>query len=392
MRMLFLVTSLLKRRKLSTAAVILQLVFSIIVFSQLFTYLSNYLFEIRGAQELPAAQAVVLNPYAFEEMDTLRQRLKLEDSLASVDWVRTDSTDPEELNAQLTLYTEGLVQRYRPALSQGVWFDDSPTLQGDAIPAVVTQELGLSLGDEVTIAASSNGRKCTIHVIGILAAPTQYFHPTGRASPKVFSASLVISTQPGILLPEAMAQPMLQLEDDPEYQVQSLYLFLKDHLTESEKDDLYSRLGRTGEIVPMAHLTQVFIQDSWGLISSTFILFVAVWLLSFTGILSSSIMQQEQTAYLYTVYYLCGMKWKKIGTLEILRIAFIVSITILLSLLCGQMGLLMLHWLTPQQTVLLYLLIFAYASVMLGGVGWVFLHRLIHSDLSQALKSLQNNE
>jgi len=384
---------LLWKRKLANFVLVIQILLSIIMLAQVFVAIEDYRDNLRAVNELPVNNTVVLSIFDYYDTEYVTQQVLSSPQVESVGRVYMgDIVFCNNVSCNLAAYNEGIISRYSPELQSGSWLSDYSSFSGNAIPAVVSSDMKLKVGD-VTDVSLSDGQTRKITVIGILKEPTQYLYPWGSASPEYFTASSVISQKPVIIVRYTDFGETSVFETPMDVPITtSIFIFLKSDAADTNMDTFRTEWNKYGEITPMQSLVSTFNTNTNTMIGGTTIMFVVFLLLAATGVLSNNVIQSLRNRRQFTVYYLLGMDWKKGAAVEVCRVGILVIFTMALSLIAGKLGLLMLEWMTPARAFLFYGLVFLYIVVMFTAVGAGFMIKLMREDLSGLLKDLQQGE
>jgi len=348
--------------------------------------------NIRAVNELPIKNTIVLNVFEYYTMEYATQQIQFSPQIDDIGKVSMSNITCNNIACNLAVYNDGIINHYAPELQSGSWLSDYSTLGDGTIPAVVSDNLRLKVGNTTEIYLS-NEKEYRIAVVGILKKPTQYLYPSGAASPEFFTAKSVISQEPVIIIPDidfgdtSVFEPPIGLSIP-----KVLFIFLKSNVTDVDINSVMKDWNKYGEVTPMALLISTYNKETNRMISSGLILFIVFLSLAATSVLSNNVIQNIRNRKLFTVYYLLGMNWRKGAVIEICRVSVIIIITMALSLIAGRFGLLMLQWMTPMRAFIFYGFVFLYNVVMFTTVGAGFLIKLIREDISETLKDLHQGE
>ena len=287
------------------------------------------------------------------------------------------------------------MRHYTPALQSGGWLEGEADAADGVLPAVVSQEVGLRVGDTGTVRLNT-GDTARIRVVGVLKRPTQYLYPTGSASPAYFSADFVISQEPAVLLrarDAAQSEAFQAAFSSSSFRTsRNLFIFLRPGITDAQYDKALEEWNRYGEITPAASLISTYTEKTGTLITAGLLTFCVFTALAMTSVVGSNVIQALRNRKLFTVYYLLGMDWRRSAFIEATRVGLLLIPMMAMVAAAGQGGLLMMEWMTPTRAKWFYGISFFYVLLMFASVGAVFIWRLTREDLSAALKALQKGE
>lgn len=382
---------LLWKRKLTNIVVVVQILLSIIMLAQVFVAIEDYRDNLRAVNELPVDSTDVLSVYDYYDPEYVTQQILPSPQVDSIGRVYMgEFVSCNNISCNLAAYNNGVISRYSPELQSGSWLADCTSVGGNAIPAVVSGDMGLKVGGTTDVSLT-DGKTCRIEVTGILKEPTQYFYPTGGASPEYFTAKSVISQRSVVIVRYTdFGDPSVFVTspDAPK----NIFVFLKPGAADTDIDSVRKEWSKYGEITLMTSLISTFNKNTNDMIGGTTIMFAVFLLLAITGVLSNNVIQSLRNRRQFTVYYLLGMDWKKCAAVEAYRVGFLIVITMALSFVAEKLGLLMPFWMPPERTLLFYGIVFLYIVVMFAAVGIGFMVKLMREDLSGALKDLQQGE
>lgn len=393
MAIVLIALKLLWKRKLTNIVLIVQILLSVIMLAQVFVAIEDYLDNLQAVNELPVNDTIVLSLFDYYDPEYAAQQILSSPQVDSIGRVyMNENTFCNNMPCNLAAYNESIISRYSPGLQSGSWLSDRSSAGGKTVPAVVSGEIGLKIGDTADIGLP-DGKTCRIAVVGILKEPTQYFFPSGSASPEYFSAESVISQKPVILVRDTdLGGPSVFAPPSYTPVITNMFIFLKQNTDDTNIDTAMRKWSKYGEATPMISLVSTFNKNTEQMIGGTTIMFVVFLSLAVIGVLSNNVIQSLRNRRLFAVYYLLGMNWKKGAAAEACRVGILIIITMLLTLVIGKLGLLMLTWMTPMRAFLFYGIVFLYLVVMFTAVGTGFIIKLVRDDLSESLKDLQQGE
>ncbi|MDR0929124.1 MAG: hypothetical protein LBM74_05355 [Oscillospiraceae bacterium] len=389
MKLLFVACKMIAKRLWANALLIVEMLVSIILLAQLFVFVMDHVDHRRAVNELPTEGAAILAVYEYyyDEMDVVLERLRQEPAISAIDPVHMGTVTYGDAHFNLAAYSDAMIAHYRPALQAGTWLPGNRAAAGEGIPAVVSADVGLRVGDSARVRLP-NQTDADIAVVGILQEPTQYLFPSGGAGSSMFAADMIIA-QSGVILLQSgdLANTAFPTGSS---KWENYFLFLQPDVTPD--DALFAPWRKYGEITPMTSLVAAYSKNATEMISGGVVLFAAFFFLAATCIFSNQVIQRVRNQRRFTVYYLAGIGWKTAALMEGLRIAVLMGITAALSVAAGNAGLLMMEWMTPARIRLFYGLNLCYILLMFVGISAGFLRKLVRTDISVALKDLQQGE
>lgn len=392
MSTLLIAIKLFWKRKLINIILILQILLSVMALAQVFVAVGDYRDNLRAVNELPIENTLIITTFNYYDPEYVTQQILSSPQVDSVGRVYMSAfNNDDNTSYNLAFYNEGIISRYLPRLQSGSWLSDKIRVNGESVPAVVSSDMGLKLGDKTDISIS-NKETFQIEIVGILEKPTQYLYPSGYASPGFFTAASVIRHEPVVIVRNTDFDDSDIFVGSTEDMPTNIFIFLKPGSSDINIDAVRTELGKYGEISQMTSPIFTFNSNTNEMIAATTIMFFMFLMLAATGILSNNVIQSLRNRRQFTVFYLLGMDWKQSAMIEACRVGILIIITMVLSLVAGKMGLLSLFWMTPKRAIMFYGSVFLYIVVMFTVIGAGFLIKLMREDLSGALKDLQKGE
>jgi hypothetical protein len=392
MTTLLIAFKLLWKSKLTNLTLVLQIVLSIIMLAQLFVFIVDHIDNMRAVSELPIKNTVVLSVFEYYTAEYATQQVLSSPQVDSVGRVYLSNLSYNNVPCNLAVYNDSIIARYLPELQSGSWFLDYLAGNDSTIPAVVSGDIGLKIGNTIDVRLP-NDKTCRITVIGILKKPTQYLYPSGSASPEYFTANSVISQEPAVIIRDTDFGDISIFEPPLGRSItKNLFVFINPEAISTDVDAAVKAWNKYGETTPMISLISNYNKNTNRMIGGGTIMFIIFLSLAATSVLSNNVIQNLRNRRLFIVYYLLGMNWKKGAAIEICRVAVLISIIMMLSIVVGKFGLLMLQWMAPMRAYLFYGIVILYIVAMFAAVGAGFLIKLMREDISGSLKDLQQGE
>ncbi len=383
MKNVIIAAKFLKRQLILNLIIVVEVLLSVMMLTELFVYVSDRMDNQRAAKELNNDNLFVLTEfeYYYESEDYLISILRADSTIEKIGKADVLECKLNNQYLYLGLYNSDLIDIYCPKISEGTWFS-SVANEYEACPAVVSSDTGLHVGSIVEILVA-NDRVFEIQVIGILASPTQYLLPTGMSD----SIDSLISQQPVILLDSTQIPNMTLLSKTGINGTKSLFL-----LTEMTKDQLVSGYNKYGSIQSINDMIQRFTKNSNELILSETVLFILFFFLASIVILSAEVIHSINCQRSYTIYYLLGMKWEKCVWIECIRHIVLLAVIIGVTILLDRYGGIQTTWLANDRLVMFYVVLIIYLTIALFGTSALFIRNLLRRDISVSLKSLNGGE
>ncbi len=392
MKTLYIALKLLWKRKLANLILVLIILLSITMLAQLFVFITDHVDNMQALKELPVKDMVVVNVFDYYDAAEAATVIQKSDMVEAVGRTYISNVQCNNRNCNLAVYNEGIYTRYTPRLQSGVWLTASPPADGGTIPVVVSPDTGFVLGD-TTALTLPGGKQVTLMVTGVLAKPVQYLFPSGGAGAADFAADMIIEQRAVVMMRDKdFGDTTVLLRPEAIHAQEPLFVALRSGAGEDDKAAAMDAWRKYGEVIPMRSLMATYERNTRTMIGGGLIFFVVFFLLAATAVLSNEVIQSLRNRRYFTVYYLLGMNWRRGAAIELFRTLVLILITMALSLLMGQYGLLMLEWMTPERARMFYGLAFAYIIVVFIGVKAGFLIKLMRSDIADSLKNLQQGE
>lgn len=394
MKLFFISLKLLRKHICTTLIVIAQIILSLISLSSLVVFIFDNQDNVRAIEELPIENTSVLTLFPYYDMNFVEEALE---NISFVESVGKVGYNPDAFcNGKVcnfVTYNDIIIKQYNPSLSTGHWLTEDLLQISDIIPAVVSADMGLHIGDTVNVSITKN---CSVKIFvqGILKKPTQYLLPDSFADPEYFRADMIISNAPAVIVSAEQIESLSAIGcDSPilsEIQyAQSCFIFSNEEYDTILASDEIQRLG---SITPVLNIISRYKSSINDLIIGQMIIFAVFLFLSITGVISSNVIQNYENQRTFTIYYLLGMSWKQNIEIEFLRNSLIVLMTILFCCFLGKIGVFPLYWLNKTRVVVFFIIVLLYVSILFAVVSAVFLKKLMHQDISLSLKNLHQGE
>lgn len=393
MASLYLSCRILQKQIWTTLLTIVQIILSLIALSSLSAFIFDYQNNIRAIKELPTENVSILTVFPYYDMSFAEKEIQKTPCLDIGKISYIPNVMCNEKTCSLVAYDSIIIEHYTPSLSNGKWLTVGSSQISDKIPAIVTADMKLKVGDSINIDLSSD--LCiSIYVQGILKKPTQYLFPESYADPEYFEADMIISNDSAIIISSEQLARLLALSNKHTLsfrllQAQSCLIFSKgkDFITATENN-----INRLGKITPADDLISLYKSNTKDLIGGQTIIFIVFLQLAIIGAFSCYVIQTHRNQKTFTIYYLLGMDWKRAITIEILRNLLVVFITMLLCFVLWKLGLFQLYWLSNSQIISFFLIVLVYVCILFAFISTIYLRKLIHEDISISLKNLQKGE
>ena len=375
---LFAVRSL-KKQFFSSIIVIIEVIISIMMFSELYTYISDRLISLRTIEEMQNEKLYVFDEfeYYYSRDTELISGLSKDPSVKRIGQCELFSCETENGNANLAAYNHNLTELYVPKLQNGTWLNGA-TITSDAIPAVVTAEFGFQLGDMIDLILE-NGSHLLVQVIGVLNQPTQYLFPSGSSD----AVDSLIAHEPSILI---RLEDFKNVAEDlhPDLSLPRI-LFVE---TTSTVEALKVQYNKYASIRPINTMIESFSRSSNELIASELMMLILFLVLSSIVIINAEVIHAKKAGQRYTIYYLLGMKWENRLHIEIWRQTILICVAFCIGAVLNQHGALKTAYLSGNG-IMFYVVLLIYLICLFFGNSIYFSRRLAKTDISTALKDLE---
>ena len=392
MKIFLISLKMLWRRKFASILLIVEVVLSVIVFSQMMVYILDLYNNRKAVNELPQEDVLLLTSFEYTDIDDLMDKLNSSYKTVDIGTGYTGYAYYGGNTVNLTAYNDALMDIYTPSLKEGTWLSEAGQDPEGSLPVVATSGLGLQAGDcaDITIM----GRQYHIYVCGVLAGPAGYLFPSSYASSELFSADLLISHKEGFIMRAGdfpQVSDVFGMMDFTKYR-QLLFIRNQQGMSENEIMRFREEFSRYGEITDMNEMVKLFYKNSSDMIQGGAIFFIVFFVLAVLGLISNYLVQLGRNRKVFTIYYLNGMKWETCAIIESVRTVILVVLTMLVSILAGRLGLLMTSWVSGGYIAVFYTCIAAYIIVIFAAVSAVFIRKLAKTDISVQLKDLGGGE
>ena len=359
MRSIMLAVSFLKKQWVMNVVLVVEILISVIMLSELFLFVSDRMDNQRAAEELQNNHLYVLSEFEYyaPQEERVMEALRADEAIQSIGKVDISSCTWNGQYFQLGLYNANLIGLYAPKCASGAWL---PTEGGEysGYPAVVSE------------------------VVGVLASPTQYLFPTGMSA----NVDSIISHSPAILVNQTLF-PQLPPNPDTADVPKSLFL-----ISDLDKEEMMAKYNRYGQIQAINDMVASYVETSNGLIRSEALLFVLFVLLAAIVILSTEVIHSIQCQKNYTIYYLVGMKWHQCVWIELTRHGILLFFIAGSIALLDKFGALQTTWMTDARRNIFYIVLLVYLVLVFFSTSAFFLWKLLHRDIIASLRNLQGGE
>jgi hypothetical protein len=345
--------------------------------SGVFTTISHLNNNLRATRELPEDNTFILAAFDYYNTDDVAEKIKNTGDNLQLGRIYSGGVVSNGLYCNLAAYNDALITRYIPKLAKGKWLSEFKNVQ--YIPAVVTADTGYKVDETVSLSISNGVKEQEFNVVivGILPVPTQILYPTGGAMLGHLSSDMLIANETAIIVPfEA-----LDLQLSP---MSNLFIFSQQNISE-----LRENLGKYGEISSMKEIKDLFIsniQSELHMSGFEFLLFLSVAL---AGILSNNIIQSIYNQKTFSVYFICGMNWKRASVIEFARTFTIALISMIIVFIAGMANIWNQLGIETGDYPFFYGITALYLFILFLATSCGFLIKLMHTDLSQTIKNLQ---
>lgn len=383
MKKLMIALRFLKKQFVLNLLILVEVLVSIMILTELFVYISDRIDNQRAVEELQNDALYVLSEFEYyqDEEDAIISMMKEDPGIDKVGTAEILGCALDSQPFSLGAYNSDLTMIYTPKLVDGVWLSTDQNAV-DPCPAVVSADMGLRVGNTATITVENSGT-LDIQVIGVLATPTQYLLPSGMSS----EVDSFIEQSSVILINRDQVAGTLPNDQSGESTIRTLFL-----LSDRTEDQLISKYGQYGRIQAINQMIRNYQNSSSELIASEGLLFGLFFLLASIVILSSEVIHNLSCRRDYAIYYLTGMKWEQCVGIEVLRHVILMVVILGATALMDRYGLLRTEWLTGSRHVWLYGTVVVYLSVIFFGTGAAFIRNLLHHDISESLRNLNGGE
>ena len=387
MRSIMLAVSFLKKQWVMNVVLVVEILISVIMLSELFLFVSDRMDNQRAAEELQNNHLYVLSEFEYyaPQEERVMEALRADEAIQSIGKVDISSCTWNGQYFQLGLYNANLIGLYAPKCASGAWL---PTEGGEysGYPAVVSADAGLQVGDAAEILVADQ-YSVAIEVVGVLATPTQYLFPTGMSD----NVDSIISHSPAILVNQALF-PQLPPNPDTADVPKSLFL-----ISDLDKEEMMAKYNRYGQIQAINDMVASYVETSNGLIRSEALLFVLFVLLAAIVIswgiaFFEYLLQVPANRVGYTIYYLVGMKWHQCVWIELTRHGILLFFIAGSIALLDKFGALQTAWMTDARRNIFYIVLLVYLVLVFFSTSAFFLWKLLHRDIIASLRNLQGGE
>lgn len=233
--------------------------------------------------------------------------------------------------------------KYKPVLQYGKWIEDVK-LEDDIYPAVISSDLikYFKIGDRFS--ATVLGRQYKFEVCGVLKKPNLVLHFNVGGSQ--LNWSNLFEEYENIILTNHIIDKN-SVNENRNYgnaadeldsyllvgRPTSVVVKLEDNLSDEEKKKTLSNLLNYGSLLSFEEInetTRELIRDKTIKYTINYSLLIIMGLM---GIIGVSVLNSIKELSVYSIWYLCGSKWRNIFALNFLRIFSVLLISVLLNII-----------------------------------------------------------
>ncbi len=312
-----------KKNRLINVCIVFQLSLAMIVTillissikskTQYYEPFRNY-FEGRG--DFGILQPVVMNNHGVGSMDVIKKNMKNVKSIAGCYIVNAGSPD---YKLACVCYDDEIEKKFKPSLKSGKWISNDKK----EMEAVITDNAyGLKTGDTIELWSQSNDIY-TFTIVGTLNsnAPIPGMMPSGSfitLSYKTFynNYNYNYENRPALILPNDTDM----FDKQVAYQILIKY---NDNITDDEIKENRSFIFGVGGLI-MESMSTINKNSQEIIKSEIFILLpivIAILILITISTVSISAIAVKSQLKNYSIYYMCGLSWKKCTKLSLYRTA-----------------------------------------------------------------------
>lgn len=389
MKIILIALKQLWKNKFLNLILIIEMVLAIMMLDQEFVFVFKHIDNARAIKELNFKNSDIFTTYKYYEENDVNAELLQAKEVKDIGKVYSGLAITEDNQYELVAYTDSIIKEYRPLLSAGKWFYEDN--HNDLKQAVVTKGTGYRVGDIVSVDYDES--KINVMIIGILNEPNQYFLPNGGSSKDIYSIEYLISQQDAIIVQakDLASLPRNYFSEASKIK-EPILIFYNENITLNERKKFESEYSKYGQIVNFDNAINNYTKDTFFFINLGLVFLGAFMLLAIISTLAINIIQQKHNQKRYTVYFLLGMKKSEIFILEAIRILFLETVIVLLSILLAKSGSFMLLWILPERIIAFFAAYFIISLLIFIAVGIGFWTDLARSDISQSIKNLQQGE
>lgn len=253
----------------------------------------------------------------------------------------------ENRTLQIHVYDEAISEHIQPVVEEGVWVDSIFANNKYPCFTIFPNKLGIEPGDIITVDDLS-GNTCEIFISGIL-APEQYIYAGNEArglNPKETDYTTLVNKYPDANNPNDIVlvtteKEMAKINGEIYYTCGNGVIKYKDDISNEEmennekliKDYVSSNMGMNSGSIRLCTLQQ-FYDNSLKRVNAVLITYIpiiiSVVILIMSSILGYEYLCNQKALYNYSVYYMLGVRWKRMSIMASARnlINFLISYAI----------------------------------------------------------------
>lgn len=251
-------------------------------------------------------------------------------------------------------YDDFWLEIYEPELEEGTWFDLKNWTKEDTIPVVISQnDKGLHVGDTFVMnGVAPRSTICNLEVIGVLrdgakiiGSPTESSGPDFSCKDMYENYYFDVEEETLVMIPYSLL-PVSNGKAQNALLFGPLLVTYPESPTAEEKkanDEFFGAYMSSARMeiseIKKNSFDYIF-EDTRVLLP----ILLAVMILSCVSAMSVNALSTKRQIYNYTIYYICGLKWKKCVQINLVSSLYLVFLALLITILgvviMGKAGLL----------------------------------------------------
>lgn len=361
----FFIHAVIVLQMIATIVVTMIMVSSILIRYQYYTPFKEY-FQSKGFYCIFSdfANGDLENWYAYTQ-DTVSENEQYDYFMESIDKIYMDGGEmqkyfddaesiaachtvlaypaDEDQNCRSISYSDSIIENYTPALSDGQWLHTSA--DATELEVVVSEnDYGWKVGDTIPIlyAQYPNGFSTTVKVVGILKDDVKIPGASARDGSDTFQLfyetySYEIEEEPLMIFSSDSIEKLTEVWGDDRKILQavkgSAIITFPEDVTTEELDDIQRQLASFGCAfsISLQDMNANSMAYLYAQVYNLLPIIIVLMILTIVSSISSSALSTKKRLKDYSIYYICGLRWRQCVFINMIESAALAVISVILS-------------------------------------------------------------
>lgn len=249
----------------------------------------------------------------------------------------------ESQNCRSISYSDSIIENYAPALSDGRWLHTSA--DATELEVVISEnDYGWKVGDTIPINYSQypNGLSTTVKVVGILKDGVEIPGSSARDGTDTFQLfyetySYEIAEEPLMIFSSDSIEKLTDVWGDDQKILQavngSVIITFPEDTTKEEMENIQHQLTSLGCAfsIPLQDMNANSMGYLYAQVYNLLPIIIVLMILTIVSSISSSALSVKERLKDYSIYYICGLRWRQCVFINMIESAVLAIISILIS-------------------------------------------------------------